>query len=113
MQISNHKFYVGALIVSLFLAGAISSYASSSPDGLEKVAEDVGFIESATEHSLANSTLADYGIKGVENARISVGFAGIIGVLVAVLRLRLVRQTDQTDMRNCPKTPPPDSGAFL
>jgi hypothetical protein len=85
MKISNRKFYVGALIVSLFLAGAISFYASSSPDGLEKVAEDVGFIESATEHSLANSTLADYGIKGVENARISVGFAGIIGVLVTAL----------------------------
>ena len=40
----NRKFYIGGFIVSLFLAGVVSFYASSSPDGLEKVAEDIGFI---------------------------------------------------------------------
>ena len=37
----NRKFYIGGFIVSLFLAGVVSFYASSSPDGLEKVAGDI------------------------------------------------------------------------
>ena len=39
MKISNRKFYASALLISALLAGGLSFYASSSPDGLEKVAE--------------------------------------------------------------------------
>jgi cobalt/nickel transport protein len=77
----NRKFYIGGFIVSLFLAGVVSFYASSSPDGLEKVAGDVGFIETAKDHTLADGTLADYSVKGIENERASVGVAGVIGVI--------------------------------
>ena len=51
---SNKKFYLVFLLVTIGLAGIVSFYASSSPDGLEKVAEDVGFIETAQDHSLDN-----------------------------------------------------------
>ena len=85
MKISNRKFYASALLVSALLAGVASFYASSSPDGLEKVAEDVGFIESAKDHAFVDFTLSDYGIAGLENARLSVGFAGLIGVVVTAL----------------------------
>jgi cobalt/nickel transport protein len=80
-MISNKKFYVGALLISLLLAGVVSFYASSNPDGLEKVAESVGFIETAEDHAIADSPLADYGVKGVDNERLSVGLSGVIGVL--------------------------------
>ena len=50
-MLTNRKFYLSGLVVSLFLAGVISFYASSSPDGLEKVAEDIGFIQTAKEHT--------------------------------------------------------------
>lgn len=80
-MVSNKKFYIGALLISLLLAGVVSFYASSNPDGLEKVAETVGFIETAEEHSIADSPLADYGVKGVESERLSVGLSGVIGVL--------------------------------
>ena len=80
-MISNKKFYLGALLVSLLLAGVVSFYASSNPDGLEKVAETVGFIETAEDHAIADSPLADYGVKGVDNERLSVGISGVIGVL--------------------------------
>jgi cobalt/nickel transport protein len=63
------------------LAGVVSFYASSDPDGLEKVAEDIGFIETAEEHTYADGALADYGVKGIENERASVGVAGVIGVI--------------------------------
>jgi hypothetical protein len=80
MKISNRKFFAGALLSSVLLAGGVSFYASSSPDGLEKVAEDVGFIETAKDHTFGDFTLSDYGIAGFENARLSVGLAGLIGV---------------------------------
>jgi cobalt/nickel transport protein len=75
------KVIVVGFVLSLFLAGVVSNYASSSPDGLEKVAEDIGFLENAKEHTNSDGLLADYGVKGVENERLSTGAAGVIGVL--------------------------------
>ena len=77
----NKKFLAAGFLVSIFLAGVVSFYASSDPDGLEKVAEDIGFIETAKDHTYADGVLADYGVKGIENERASVGVAGVIGVI--------------------------------
>ena len=96
MKISNRKFFASAILISAILAGGVSFYASSSPDGLEKAAKDVGFIETAKDHSFGDFTLADYGFKGLENARLSVGFAGLIGVaataLIAMGLFRLIQK---------------------
>ena len=70
------------IVVSLFIAGFVSFYASSSPDGLEKVAEDQGFIGKAQDSANASLPTADYSIAGVESERLSVGRAGILGVAV-------------------------------
>ena len=75
------KFLIAGFILSLFLAGVVSHYASSSPDGLEKVAGNIGFLESAKEHSNSDGVLADYGVKGIKNERLSTGAAGVIGVI--------------------------------
>lgn len=80
-NISNKKFYLGGIVVSLILAGVVSFYASSHPDGLEKVAGDIGFIETAKDPATSGSALADYGVEGIENERASVGVAGVIGVV--------------------------------
>ena len=77
----QNTFLISGFIASLFLAGVVSFYASSHPDGLEKVAEDIGFIETAKENTNADGVLADYGVKGVDNERLSVGAAGVIGVI--------------------------------
>jgi cobalt/nickel transport protein len=79
--VKNKNFLAAGFLISLFLAGVISFYASSSPDGLEKVAEDIGFLESAKDHTNADGVLADYGVKGIDNERASVGLAGVIGVI--------------------------------
>jgi cobalt/nickel transport protein len=79
-SVTSKKFYLGGLLVSLLLAGFVSFYASSQPDGLEKVAEEIGFIETAKDPATAGSALADYGVEGVENERASVGIAGVVGV---------------------------------
>jgi cobalt/nickel transport protein len=87
---SNKKFYLIFLLVSIGLAGIVSFYASSSPDGLEKVAGDIGFIETAKDHTLDNSALADYGVAGIENERLSVGIAGILGVIATGVLMYLI-----------------------
>jgi cobalt/nickel transport protein len=87
---SNRKFYLIFLLVSIGLAGIVSFYASSSPDGLEKVAGDIGFIETAKDHRLDNSALADYGVAGIENERLSVGIAGILGVIATGVLMYLI-----------------------
>jgi cobalt/nickel transport protein len=80
-MLNNRKFYISGFVISLFLAGVVSFYASSSPDGLEKVAEDVKFIKTAKDHTYADGTLADYRVKGIVNERAAVGVAGVIGVI--------------------------------
>ena len=87
---ANRKFYLISLLVSIGLAGIVSYYASSSPDGLEKVAGDIGFIETAKDHTLDNSALADYGVAGIENERLSVGIAGIFGVIATGALMYLI-----------------------
>jgi cobalt/nickel transport protein len=74
-------FLISGFVASLFLAGIVSFYASSSPDGLEKVAGDIGFIETAKENTNSDGILADYGVKGVDNPRLSTGVAGVVGVV--------------------------------
>ena len=73
------------LLVSLLVAGGVSYYASSHPDGLEHVAEQVGFGDAAEEHAVADGPLADYRLRGVENERLSAGLAGVLGAFVVLL----------------------------
>ncbi|MEV4182331.1 PDGLE domain-containing protein, partial [Streptosporangium canum] len=68
------------IVVAALLAGIVSFYASSSPDGLERVAEDKGFSSQAADHALGEQPLADYGDVG----GIPVGVAGLIGVGVTL-----------------------------
>ena len=79
---NQKKFYLIGALVTLILAGVVSFYASSSPDGLEQVAVRIGFIDTAKDHAIGDSPLADYGVKGIENDRVSVGISGIIGVAI-------------------------------
>jgi cobalt/nickel transport protein len=76
----KNPLIVTGLVLSLVLAGGVSYYASSQPDGLEKVAGDIGFLDSAKESAVEEGPLAGYGVAGVENERISGGLAGVIGV---------------------------------
>jgi len=76
------SFVVAGLLVATVLAVAVSPFASSEPDGLERVAMDEGFMDTATDHATADNPLADYGVRGVADARLSTGLAGLIGVVL-------------------------------
>jgi hypothetical protein len=75
-------FLLSGLLVAIGLAMLVSGFASSAPDGLNKVAEDHGFAASAKQHLFENGPLAGYAVKGVGNDRLSTAIAGLIGVLV-------------------------------
>ncbi|MEW9528875.1 energy-coupling factor ABC transporter permease [Microbispora sp. NPDC049125] len=76
---------VGGALVAVLLAGFVSFYASSAPDGLEKVAADKGLSANAGPHHLEDAPLAGYGVKGVDDQRLSNGLAGVAGVGLTVV----------------------------
>jgi len=67
------------LAVSMLVAVFIAPFASEFPDGLEKVAESLGFLKRGT--SKVTSPLPDYQILGLRGG-ISTSMAGVVGVLV-------------------------------
>ncbi|MCD6640428.1 MAG: PDGLE domain-containing protein [Nocardioides sp.] len=81
-RVSRRTVLVVGLLVSLLVAGVVSFYASSHPDGLEYVAEKAGFLDTARDSAAADSPLADYSVRGVEDERLSVGLSGVVGVVV-------------------------------
>ncbi len=76
---SFRKWWLIGLGGALLLA-TLSPLASGSPDGLERVAEDKGFLESANDAPF--QVIADYVFPGVENEALATILAGWIGVLV-------------------------------
>lgn len=64
-----------AILLAIF-----SFLASSSPDGLERIAEDKNFIERAT--NVIKSPIPDYLFPGIKNEELAGSLAGIFGVLI-------------------------------
>ena len=76
-------FVILALAVAVGLGTAVSPFASSSPDGLEKVATEKAFIDDGQLHSLQDdSPVPDYAFPGVENERVATGLAGFTWTLI-------------------------------
>jgi cobalt/nickel transport protein len=75
-------FITAGLAVALALAFFVSPEASSSPDGLNKVAIDEGFADQEEAHALEDSPLAGYAVEGVDDERLSTGLSGVIGVTI-------------------------------
>ena len=81
----TNKFLLAGILISILVAGVLSFYASSHPDGLEKVADKTGFLDTAKESINSGSPLSGYEITGVGNDRLSVGLSGIIGVIATLI----------------------------
>lgn len=98
-RLSTRSVALGILVVSLLLAGVVSFYAASSPDGLTKVSQDQGFADTEEEHGAADGPFAGYGTSFIDDERLSGGVAGVVGVLVVLalgsgLTLALRRRDD-------------------
>lgn len=76
-------FVVVALALAVGLATAVSPFASSSPDGLEMVAGEKGFVDRGGLHPVQeDAPIAGYAFPGVEDERLATGLAGFVGTLV-------------------------------
>jgi hypothetical protein len=76
-------FTLLALAVAIGLATAVSPLASTSPDGLERVAEDKGFgAEGRLAAVQEEAPVPDYTFPGVEDPRLATGLAGFTGTLL-------------------------------
>jgi cobalt/nickel transport protein len=81
----NILFTIIGIIIILIIAMALSLVASSFPDGLEKVAENYGFIDKAAEVLPEGFFLIpDYAFRGVENEYWQTSLAGLFGILIIV-----------------------------
>ncbi len=91
--------WVAGLALTLILA-LLAPIASSDPDGLERVAEDLGFIQAARPPMFA--LLPGYTIPGLPNNALATILAGILGALltfglaIALLIGRRSRQSGRT-----------------
>jgi cobalt/nickel transport protein len=89
-------FFVGFAVVALILAGVVSYFADSNPDGLdsatlagcEVVETDAGerldgtcIAQNARDHQLSSGPFADYGVGGDDRFT---GIAGVVGVLATL-----------------------------
>lgn len=90
-------FFAGFLLVSLLVAGVLSSFASPDPDGLDTVARDgctvvqdpageerlqgTCIAQNEGEHATGSGPLADYAVGGADG---TTGAAGVAGVVVTL-----------------------------
>ena len=79
------SFY-GLFIILILLLSLVTPFASSSPDGLESVAEEFGFIQTDGIVLL----LDDYGISAVNNDFISTVLSALLGVIVLAIMFNLI-----------------------
>jgi len=75
------KGYVKALILILVCLAILIPFASSDPDGLEKVAETLGIEET---ESTSAGLMPDYTVPTIENSYISTLSAGVLGVFLVL-----------------------------
>ncbi len=83
------KIFIALFLIVAFLVILIP-FASSNPDGLEKVVETYGAQET---QSPWNGIMADYSIFSIENQYVSTMVAGIFGVVAVLITGLLVSKT--------------------
>jgi cobalt/nickel transport system permease protein len=83
-RLPRARFVVAALVVSLVVAVGVAQFAVDAPDGLERVAQDLGFDEAEQEHAFGSSLFADYATVGVASERVSLAIAGTAGTLLTL-----------------------------
>ena len=84
-QIRNRALIIGGLGIALLIAVFLSPFASSDPDGLDRVSQDLKFDHKAMEDAPAkklpfHSVFDEYALRGVPKG-VATPLAGLIGTL--------------------------------
>jgi len=78
-MIRRYWWLVG-LSLAVLVVAVLAPLASSDPDGLERVAIDVGFAEQGTDPAF--EVLPDYSVPFLGDSTLSLIVAGVIGVVL-------------------------------
>ena len=81
----NRAFIIAGLGVALLIAVVLSPFASSNPDGLDRVSQDLKFGHKASKDAPAHKlpfaqVFNEYALKGVPEA-VATPLAGLVGTL--------------------------------
>ena len=76
------RLWAAGYVIAIALV-MLAPFASGSPDGLERVAEDSGFMSAAL--SAPYAIISDYQLPGVQNEAVATALAGVVGVTVVYL----------------------------
>ncbi|MBL7197391.1 MAG: PDGLE domain-containing protein [Candidatus Omnitrophica bacterium] len=78
----DKKEIIFGLMAAIFLAMVFSPFASPWPDGLEKVAEDKGFLEKGEIDPVLPSPIPDYAWPALKSEKLATSVAGAAGTLL-------------------------------
>jgi hypothetical protein len=76
----RRRWWLAGVALAALIVILLAPLASPDPDGLERVAEDRGFLASAQDALF--QILPDYTVPGVSDATMTTILAGLIGVAV-------------------------------
>lgn len=79
------EFIAYGALVALGFAVFVSPFACPWPDGLDRVADLLGFKSLASSHSTVPSPIPDYAFPGVQSPALATSIAGAIGTVVAFM----------------------------
>ncbi|NIQ57069.1 MAG: hypothetical protein GWN85_27475, partial [Gemmatimonadetes bacterium] len=79
-RLSTRAVAVAGLLVTVVFAAVVSQFASGNPDGLEFVAEQQGFADTAEGSAASGSPLADYG----GTSTVDTAIAGLVGIVIVL-----------------------------
>lgn len=86
MNKKNKLILASSIIIGAFL----SLFASASPDGLERVAEDKGFINLGKNY--ISGLFSDYLIPGITNEIVAAVLAGLTGTILTFCLIYFIGQ---------------------
>jgi cobalt/nickel transport system permease protein len=92
VRLSYGPVLVFGLLISFGLALFVAPFACSWPDGLDKVAQSLGFEHRAAGPPLIHAPIPEYQLPGISSAAMATSLTGMIGIVVVfVLAFVLAR----------------------
>ena len=83
MRNRDTRWWLVGLAIAVLVVVVLAPLASPDPDGLERVGEDVGFLDAARD--ALYSILPDYTVPGIDEPTVSTIVSGLIGIAIVFL----------------------------
>ena len=82
MKTMRKRDWMLLLGAAMLVAVVLSPFASQHPDGLERVAENIGFLKHGEGKAVLPAPIPDYAMPGIKRPGVATAVAGVSGTLV-------------------------------